>query len=386
MFSWAKQSIQSGLSVVAGTAEPEYGAGAFHSVATTVAENPSFALTTDDIKWLVLEYTNVETQTFYITADNGYLALLQVIYSNVMGVNITLQFVCKIFRPDGSIVWSTTQLVDHGFSEDRLEIYATDLLVSYEKNEETGAESFVVKSIADKEVAVDLKVTREGPGVKVGNSKSLFGTDKAAPWGFIRHVFWPRSTVSGNIVLSGGAGSEKVDLAGKALFVMACQGMKPHHAAARWNFVTFHGPKHSAVMMEFTTPPSYGSSVANVSAVVTSDTIVYAGARGVSKHTSSKDDPEKNWPEPTAMDFDFTEEEVNGKKVSAKISAVWSKRLDRVDVMAEVPEFVKKIISGAAGTRPFIYQFSEKLPLQLKIDGEEVSEEGTAFSEATFIC
>lgn len=109
-------------------------------------------------------------------------------------------------------------------------------------------------------------------------------------------------------------------------------------------------------MMEFTTPTSYGSSVVNVSAVVTADSIVYAGAKGTVKHLTSKHDAETDWPEPTAMEFNFTEETMGNKKVSAKIATEWEKRLDRVDVMAEVPAIVKKIIGGAVGTRPFVYQ------------------------------
>ena len=63
---------------------------------------------------------------------------------------------------------------------------------------------------------------------------------------------------------------------------------------------------------------------------------------------------------------------------------------DRVDVMAEVPGFVKKIVAGAAGTKPYIYQYpsgQKKVTLKLKLgDGQEVVEEGSYFSEASFIC
>lgn len=215
--------------MVAGTAEPEYGAEAFHSVAETIPSNPSATLEPDDLKWLALEYTNVETQTFYAITDSGHWASIQVIYSNVMAVNISLQFLCKVFRPDGTLAWSSTQLVNHGFSDDKLEVYADNMLCSYDKDD-NGVESFIVKSIADKDVAVDVKVVRDGPGVKIGNSKSLYGSNKDAPWGFMRHVFWPRCKISGSVVISNGEEREKIDMSGRALFVMACQGMKPHHA------------------------------------------------------------------------------------------------------------------------------------------------------------
>ncbi len=40
----------------------------------------------------------------------------------------------------------------------------------------------------------------------------------------------------------------------------------------------------------------------------------------------------------------------------AECSGSLGPRIDRVDIMAEVPKFVKQIVAGAAGTRPYIYQ------------------------------
>jgi hypothetical protein len=75
--------------------------------------------------------------------------------------------------------------------------------------------------------------------------------------------------------------------------------------------------------------------------------------------------------------------------------------------MAEVPGFIKKIVAGAAGTKPYIYQVcihnpspqvdyinsdrtqysphETKVVLKVKIGDEEVVEEGRLFTEATFI-
>jgi len=56
--------------------------------------------------------------------------------------------------------------------------------------------------------------------------------------------------------------------------------------------------------------------------------------------------------------------------------------------MEEVPGFVKQIVAAAAGTKPYIYQYSpheHPAILKLKIGDEEISEQGLLFSEATFI-
>jgi Svf1-like N-terminal lipocalin domain len=69
---------------VAGTAEPIYGPSAIRPVGDEVDKSTYTELTRDDLKWQVLETTNVETETFYFVAESGQIAMAQVIYSNVM--------------------------------------------------------------------------------------------------------------------------------------------------------------------------------------------------------------------------------------------------------------------------------------------------------------
>lgn len=248
---------------------------------------------------------------------------------------------------------------------------------------------------------VNLTVTRTAPGFQVGtDGKSYFGTDPKAPWGSMRHAFWPKNTVVGSIVTKDGP----IDFAGKALFVHALQGMKPHHAAAKWNFVDFQGSKYSAVMMEYTTPPSYGSTVVNVGGIVTDGEIITAGSSNSANHVDVNADSENDWPEPTKVKFIWGGKTKDGKTVEGVLEGPLDERLDKVDVMAEVPGFVKKIVAGAAGTKPYIYQVSmldsneltylyspqfsphvHPISLKLKIGEEEIVEEGRLFTEATFI-
>lgn len=68
---------------VAGTQEPIYGPSAIKSVAEEAKETPFTELTRDDLKWTAMQSTCVETQSFYLMSDDGYIGLAQVIYSNV---------------------------------------------------------------------------------------------------------------------------------------------------------------------------------------------------------------------------------------------------------------------------------------------------------------
>jgi hypothetical protein len=379
MFKWAQQQLAN----VAGTQEPIYGPSAIKSVAEEAETTPYTELTRDDLKWEAMESTSVETQTFYFMSDGGQLAFAQVIYSNVAGIRTTSQFNCKIFSLDPSKpqVWSTTQLNNPDFSEDKTGFYADDCALELSEDGTT----YTIKSMNDDQAIVNLTVKRTAPGFKAGKTgNTLFGTDLANPWGTMRHVFWPRCTAEGTITTKEGP----VDFKGRAFFAHALQGMKPHHAAAKWNFCDFQGPTYSAILMQFTTPPSYGSTVVNVGVIAKDGEIIVGGCKGEVTHIQTKSDSENDWPEPTTIKYTWAGTTKDGKPVEAFIEGDLEDKLDRIDVMAEVPGFVKKIVAGAAGTKPYIYQYSPqktKMSLKLKIGDQEITEEGSVFAEATFI-
>lgn len=88
-------------------------------------------------------------------------------------------------------------------------------------------DTYTIKSVVNPETIVNLTVKRVAPGFQVGeDGTSYFGPDAAAPWGSMRHAFWPRCTAQGTFITKAG----EVDFSGRALFVHALQGMKPHHA------------------------------------------------------------------------------------------------------------------------------------------------------------
>lgn len=150
--------------------------------------------------------------------------------------------------------------------------------------------------------------------------------------------------------------------------------------------MNFQSSKYSAVMMEFVTPPSYGTTRVNVGGIATDSSLLIAGTTNTVEHTEIKGDAEANWPEPSAVSYFWRGTTADGKAVQASIIGSLGPRRDRLDIMAEVPKFVKTIVASAAGTRPYIYQFTPKLKLKVEIDGEESEEvEGAIFTEATFI-
>ena len=215
----------------------------------------------------------------------------------------------------------------------------------------------------------------------------------------MRHAFWPRCQVQGSIITKTG----EIDFKGRGLFIHALQGMKPHHAgkiaaslgylptdstiAAKWNFMNFQSPTFSAVMMEYTTPASYGSTIVNVGGIATDGKILCASSSNAATHMKVKQDVENEWPEPEEVKFTWSGATENKEPVTALLEGHFGKRIDRIDVMAKVPGFIKTIVGGTVGTKPYIYQYSPQTRLSIKVDinGTETVEEGSLFSEATFI-
>jgi hypothetical protein len=297
-----------------------------------------------------MDSTNVETAVFYFMTDDGVTAMAQIIYSNVVGIHTTAQFNTKIFDHEGpgKHQWCSDPLSNFGFDEAQTGFFADNVAVELNADGDT----ITIKSAANEGCLVNLTVKRTAPAVQVGkDGTSRFGTDHANPWGTMFHRFWPRCTVTGTMQTE----KKTYDIKGRALYIKALQGMKPHHAAARWNFVYFNTPTYTASLMEFTTPASYGHTTVSIGCVAKDGEIVYAGPASM-KHTTTAQDAECNWPEPKAIEAVWSGASPSGKDVKIELSGNLPERTDRVDVLSHIPSFVKSIVGGVVGTRPYIYQ------------------------------
>lgn len=269
------------------------------------------------------------------------------------GIRTTAQFSAKIFskEPGKPHLWASDNVSNFSFSQDKQNFKADGC--SMEISED--GKSYTIKSTTNKNAVVELKFTQTAPGFVAGkNGTSNFGTDPAHPWGKLKHIFWPRCQVEGQILTQQGP----VDFKGRGMFVHALQGMKPHFAAAKWNFANFQSPNYSAILMDFVTPKSYGETTVAVGGIATEGGMLVGGASPAVQalHTVVKGDADNDWPEPGAACFSWSGKTPDGKDVTAKLEGSILPRIDRVDVMGELPKFVKQIVAGAAGTKPYIYQ------------------------------
>lgn len=78
--NWLRQRVANAT----GTQEPIYGPSAIRAVGEQAKSVAYTELSKDDLKWVGMHSTCVETQTFYFMPDSGHIALAQVIYSNMV--------------------------------------------------------------------------------------------------------------------------------------------------------------------------------------------------------------------------------------------------------------------------------------------------------------
>lgn len=381
--------LQGTMASALGTQEPEYGPDSIHPVTNRVNKELGLVYRStkpEDFNWQSPNYTNVETQTFYFTdLATGNVGFAQIIHSNVMGVHTTAQFTFRLYNINdpSKNIWTSTRLenfkIVDGFN------FEADNL----KFEMVDGRNYKLKSFVCDESIVELEVERLTDGVIFGDDgMTFYGDDINQPWGSMRHVFWPKCTVNGRI-LTKKLGEVKITN-GYTMFVMALQGMKPHHAAKSWNFMNFQSSNYAAVQMEFTTPKSYANTKVNIGIVTDNEKILFATIDNEVVHLDSEIDS-VGWPVPKAIEFNYVDP-LNGNTI-AKVTGPLKNLVERVDVMAEIPQFVKNIVSGVAGAKPYIYQYSNEFEIEI-LDKEKDSksgkavegkEKGIGFTEVTFI-
>ncbi|PWN27516.1 oxidative stress survival, Svf1-like protein [Jaminaea rosea] len=308
-----------------------------------------------------------------------------------------------------------------------------------------GSEKYTIEANMDSDLQLAYSFTRpkEAQGWKLGagpeGGKSLFGTNAASPDGYVVHRFWPTSHSSGHFIIKGQA----IDATGQGMFVSAIQGMRPNLVASKWNFANFQSEEEGgvqAIMMEFTTTSDYGAAPvkdgegsqekaaaaaasgsatpgpARETMTVTIGSITAGGKllavvgstrngvrsspRGSSTRVTHQDrtlDADTGYQAPQSIQYVWEGPALASPSAVVKASTTVALGkpspvseakglVDKVDVLAEIPYMVRKIVNYVAGTKPYIYQTLNPTTLELD-DGSGSKKEvkGTLFEEHTFI-
>lgn len=309
----------------------------------------------------------------------------------------SIQFTCKIYNPKTKdTVWKSVNITDFVAGPpglDKRSCKADQFSITYKSTPGTDfPESYTIRAnlAADLQISLDIARPAAVPGYKIGKGPkggySYFGPNPETPEGYAIHRFWPHDTASGHIISKGQALSAK----GPGMFVHAIQGMRPNLVASRWNFANFQSEAHggvSAIQMEFTTPDAYGRKGAgsggvkvNVgslvlggklaavtaetkwpdeaqpdTAIVISRAIHLGSAKDLDTGYKAPSELVFRWAAPSLLDGASGNIDATLKVDVGSLSGPKG-LIEKVDVLAEIPYVVKKVVNYVAGTKPYIYQ------------------------------
>ena len=308
----------------------------------------------------------------------------------------TTQLVTRIYDPNTrETTWRSINVTNFYPGEDKRSSKSDQFTIAHKST--PGAEFEESYSILgrfgdDLQVSIDIKRPAAIPGFKIGKGPkggfSYFGPDIEKPEGYVVHRFWPRFQTTGIIVSDGKATS----FSGTGMFVHAIQGMRPNLVAASWNFAHFQSDEHggiSAIQMELTTIDAYGKKGAGSGKVVVNVGSLVIGGKLAAVTAETKWPGEPVADKPTVLSrathHDKSLDDFTGYNVPSTITFHWAGPsvvpgaegsisadlsvlvgkpgkeiglIEKVDVMAEIPGFVKAVVSYVAGTKPYIYQAS----------------------------
>ncbi|WFD33913.1 Putative cell survival pathways protein [Malassezia cuniculi] len=389
-----------------------------------------------DLEWTCPTYISTETQTWYAVIEDGSFVTCQIIYSPIGIWNPQVQMTFKYSNPKtGKKVWKSVNVSKFKLQDDKRSCQSEIFTVTL-KDAADGSQEFDINAKLDDEVQILISFVRpkEALGWKLGNGAtggmSFFGKQGDANAPVVKHRFWPYAKTKGLVVIGGQA----IDCTGQGCFVQALQGMRPNLVAARWNFAWFQSPEldgTSALLMELTTTSDYGKVEASGKRepqVVTFGSVTCQGKLvsvvGATRSALQPDDSPSLHSGTRVMHLEKVLDPETGYQVPQSMKCTWdgaalidgaaapSTRvtgelvvplgspdqvnglIDKVDILAEIPYVVRKVVNYVAGTKPYIYQTLNEVDLALCLpdalkDGSSeagpLHVKGTLFEEHTFI-
>lgn len=437
----------------AGSGAPAASGSNFHAITDTVSQDALFGpLQASDLEWTCAGGFTTETQTWYSFLEDGSFATSQIIHSAVGLWYPQVQMTFKYFNPKtGKKIWKSVNVTKFaappsagaaGPQGDKRSSKAAEFTVLFTTTD-AGEDKYTITANLDADLQLSWSFVRPAAtqGWKLGAGPkggfSYFGSNLGSPEGYVIHRFWPVAESEGHIISQGTA----IDAKGKGMFVHAIQGMRPNLVAAKWNFANFQAQDEklgrvSGIMMEFTTTPDYGSVAeganaresltVNIGSIVADGKLVAVSAatrsagspaseascksNSFARHLDPMLDQDTGYQAPQAIEFHWQApllDSASGKgdvdhKVEAQLKVDLGKPypssethglVDKVDVLAEIPYMVRKLVNYVAGTKPYIYQTLNPATLTLTLPGqyagsgkgESTSIKGTLFEEHTFI-
>ncbi|CAO3623484.1 unnamed protein product [Cunninghamella echinulata] len=382
MSSWFSQ-ISSTVSNVTGLGTT---VESVKTVADTVTDGQYYGkLTENDLDWTLASGSSTENQVFYITTKTGGFAFVQLIHSNIGIWNPTISFTCRFYDPaTNTNVFKNINMSKFELSADRRSVKTEHFNVTLDPTQ-----SVYKVQITHPDLVVSLDFERVDKGFKVGEGRTyLGGGDQTSAAGFVSHKFWPRANGKGTFIVD----KQLHEVEGHGMFIHAIQGMQPQLIASNWNFVDFQAKDAALSMMQFQTTKQYGAININQGSLVFKDKLVCVSVENGVELLDLKKDEETEYDIPQRIKLTWKgktikedgNDEDQPKDVHVEMIVTVKNLIDKIDVLAEIPWFLKKLVQTFV-VKPYIYQWLDDATATITIGDETTQVEGKCFQELVFV-
>lgn len=296
----------------------------------------------------------------------------------------TVSFTCRFYDPSSknNKFKNINQSSEFKLSEDRRSVRTEFFNITLDPT----LSKFKI-SITHPDLIVELDYVRIDRGFKVGEGKTyLGGQDKSSAAGIVSHKFWPRCTAKGIIIVD----KEFFDIDAYGMFIHAIQGMQPQLIASNWNFIDFQADNAALSMMQFTTTKQYGGVEVNQGSLVLNDKLVCVSVENSVELLDLVKDSETEYGIPQRVKLSWkgktivennTDEE---KDVSIVMVVPVKNLIDKIDILAEIPWFLKKLVQTFV-VKPYIYQWLDDATAKIAIGNETIECPGRCYQELVFV-
>lgn len=363
----------------------------------------------DKFSWIMEGYSWItEGKAWYIINPyNGKLLFNQIVYnSSGWPLPPTCQSSTRYFDPQNTLSsdplteWSTIQQNakggNGGGGGGHIFEYFANSMSKVKLNKEKCEIKMTMTSqsidstginvdFTGKILSFDLRMTKD-VGLSFDDGNVYFGADQGD--GILNQKFIIGAPTEGILKRKGNGNGNSVDGADEEIFtgISLCvhqfQGLRPNLIGSRWNFCNFVGVERLAkdniwnlFMIQVKTSQSYGSAIINKGSIHSSMDGLYSLSTNDSNHSPNYIrtfqpilDPNTEYYLPKEIEYCWSGKDLQGRSFKAICRSKPKILVARINVLEQLPFVFRKVIEALV-SKPFIYQWLNKVSIDIEIGG-----------------
>ena len=353
----------------------------------------AFAWQLSGAKWIT------ETQNYYLLdEERGACLFLQVAWSNLSWPRNAVQTSVRYYGPGVNVLKSHTSVAGkmrtadlQGCGKIGMSIATSDSTIaigaaSREPGQagRTDMPALALKGASKdpKGLSFSLVFTPVCEGLAVKGGTISFGS--GGKEGFISNRFWPLANVAGTITYQ----NKSVPFKGRGIGIRQFHGIKPYVAARQWNMASFvgaSGKETSALLLHLETAKAYDSVHFNQGFIVVDGVVEAVVVDTAVRATGLQKDEEMDYYIPTAIEYQWSGVDRNGRGIKAHIMVEKMNLVAKVMVLDALPLMFRKIVEAIV-SRPALWQWVNPATLVIEREGQAPMEvQGNLYHEFSLI-